>query len=269
MKKNAIKLLGMIALILILNSFSFAEARSIYIGDDILLKIEDTSLTKEAIEGAFKDFRIDDIHATNTGYEVRVSPLLVGKQEVDLSSQKIIFDVKSTLDEIDRDGIFQMDLPTKASLNPNVVYILLLISGVTMLLTNGIYLWGRFKKEPVQYHSPYDVFLQICENNNEADKHLLGEFTKASKIYLSAMLRQSVIGLTSRQLSESSVMQEIDPTLSSAYLEWLYDCDTLKYQACDVTEEEFYHMKERLLRIVENLESYFLNKEGSVLEDAV
>lgn len=269
MKRKTITLFVMMAIIFIFNMYSFAEARSIYIGDDIVLKLENMTLTQEDIELAFKDFHIDDMHRIDRGYEVTLSPLFVGKQTINLKDQEIIIDVKSTLDEIDREGIFEMDLQTGSALNPNLVYVLLLISGGTVLVTHGIYLINRFKKKHVRSYTPYERFLQTCEKEQGTDKSVLGEMTKASKLYLSAKLNQPMIGLTTDQLSQVSIIDKIDPTLMDVYIEWLRACDALKYQECFVLEQEVINMKQNLLSIVEDLENYFIKKEGSVAEDAI
>lgn len=272
MKIKSFLVLAVVAIICVFNignTSTFAEARSIYIGDEIVLEINDSTITEEEIRDAFDGFRLIGMENTDEGYRVTISPKEVGQEEVLLKNQKIIIDVKSTLDEIQRDTIFEKDLETGNSFDRRLLYILLSISGLVFIVSHGIWLIKIYKKDEQRQYTPYEVFIKMYEEDQIRDKNILGELTKASKLYLSKRLETSLIGLTTSQLSRVHELNAIDERTIQKYFEWLRECDDMKYKGDFLAEEEILEMRQKLKVIVDDLENLFLQEDRRVMENAV
>lgn len=260
---------AILALMFIFNINSFAEGRSIYIGDQIVLEINDATISEEDIREAFEDFRLVEIEDRSDGYKITLSPESVGSHEINLNNQKIIIDVKSTLDEIQRDTIFEKELNTGRSFDRRIIYVLLSVSSVVLLASHGIWFIKMFKKDAERQYTPYEIFIKMFDDKHKLDKHLLGELTKASKSYLSQKTGTLLIGLTTSQLEQVEEMKEIDEIKIRPYFDWLKECDDMKYKGDGLLEQEIVEMKQRLQTIIDDLEDYFLQEDRRVMDNAV
>lgn len=270
MKRMGIVLLMMTALIFLQMANVFAEARAIYIGDEIRLEIHDATLTETEITSAFDGFRVVAIEPVTSGYKVTVSPLKTGQQEILLKDQKIRIDVKSTLDDIQRDSIFEKELETGSYLKRSWVLIGIGISGLVAVVSNGIWAVGLVRKRKHVMASPYEVFTEAIDQPGTKDKHFLGHMTKASKVYLSSRLGHPLVGLTTSQLMAVQYENRTDEVLNNAYFGWLKVCDDLKFKGHTVEDDVVLRMRDQLQEIVADMEAFFVEEENrSVVKDAV
>ena len=95
------------AFILISSSPLMAEERNIYVGDLIELKITTREFTEDEMREKFKDFEIVELRSVLEGYLITLRTFEAGEKVVNLADSEIIITVKSTLDEIDRDELFE------------------------------------------------------------------------------------------------------------------------------------------------------------------
>ena len=86
---------------------SFDDTRSIYVGDVITVEIMTRDFSSEALRERFKDFDIVEIKDVSGGYALSLRTFETGEHTVLLGDKEVVIDVRSTLDEIKRDGIFE------------------------------------------------------------------------------------------------------------------------------------------------------------------
>ena len=177
----------------------WAGEKDFYIGDQIKLIVCSNSLTKSIFSEKLKDFYVDKIEKQEAGcWLVYFRSFETGKKEIEIGDKKIIFEIKSVLNEFERKDIFDIqDDIENAVEKPDFPFPLtiltafLVVFGVVFILTRK-----KLKKESLK--TAIDFF-------NEAIQKIQPEFffedlTLAFKIYVEKKFNVRILGKTSLEI---------------------------------------------------------------------
>lgn len=238
-KKASLMILSA-ALILIFSCPLLAEERNIYIGDLIELKITTHEFTEDEIREKFNDFEIVELKSIPDGYLVTLRTFETGEKVVDLGGNEIIITVKSTLDEIDRDEVFEGSLtPESAGFMPNFNY--LFFAAVIVFAASGGVLAARYVKKRRDLRlTPYERFIKQLDRISVDDADCLVKLTMCFKEYLEAKFLLRIKGKTSTEMTgEISTVNKLQPFINRIS-NWLNESDYYKF-SCDIASKDENH----------------------------
>ncbi|QGQ95655.1 hypothetical protein EHS13_12550 [Paenibacillus psychroresistens] len=228
-----------------------AEARSIYVGDLIELKISTQEFSKDAIIDKFKDFEIVHLTEDKGVYLLTLRSFEPSEKKVRLGNKEIAITIKSTLDEIQRDGIFEGDLtPEKPGFQLNwqyAIYALLLI----FLLSGGIYYFRRYyRKKNKALITPFQHFINQMKGMSEDDDQYFVKMTFYFKTYIEAAYSCMIRGKTSSEIiDEISLMPGLQES-AQEIRDWLEESNRLKFSGVVAFEGAKQHLHGHLVDLV-------------------
>ncbi|GKX32371.1 hypothetical protein SH1V18_48510 [Vallitalea longa] len=256
MKKRRIRVIFcMISLVLLISSVSIlAEERDIYVGDLINIKVDTLLYDEDDLRDKFKDFEIVDIKDTEEGYILTLRSFETGKKTVKLDNKEIEIDIKSTLDEIDRDEPYEGELNTEShgfSFDYSYVFYLLLI---IFLVAVSITIIKFIRKRKKISLSIYQRFKNDIDSISLEDHDCFVKMTLSLKNYLQSKYQCSIRGKTCDE-----IMLEISPITNLKDLltdikSWLKISDYYKFSGVVVTIEQKQELLNKLIALVEKIE---------------
>jgi len=258
MKKGKIALLLLIISIFwtVWSVYTYAdENRSIYVGDLIQLKIESRDLSADELRDKFKDFEIVDISEISEGYLITIRSFEPGEKTIQLGDKEITIVVKSTLDEIQRDEIFEGDTSTqKAGFYIQWKYVFYGLV-IVFLVTAGINIFMFLKKRKKKLSlSPYQKFINGLNTIPLDWDDYCVWLTLCFKDYIESKYFLRIRGKTSDEIiggiSSVSDLQRYLPVLGS----WLKECDYYKFSGNAATEDKKLELMNRLKKLVTEIE---------------
>ena len=234
-------------------------ARNIYVGDIITLEISAESagdgnaasdITADKLAELFGDFEIIEIRKQSgwfygpVKYIVSLRTFEPGEYTVRLQDKEIVVNVASTLDDIQRDDVFEGggDVAKPPAAIP--WRSLAIASAVIFTLSGGYVLFKKLFRKKTSGTSPKLLFLRRAGALSSADESFLADLTRYFKDYLEAVFRRRIIGKTSAEIaaeidaapwamSEMSEMSEMSAVESISIMAdirgWLKECDRLKF----------------------------------------
>lgn len=246
-------------------TFTHAQTRSIYLQDILVLDLEGNSLTTGAIEKAFLDFDIEAIEKTDTGYEITVRPKAPGTYEVLLGDQPLTIEVASALEDLGRDTIFDKELTLNNHTGFYYVSGLLVIS-LLIWLISSVVLLVRFGRKFRRSNSltPIEEALASLNMLNLENSNILGQMTSILKVYLSDVIGEKLVGMTSKELLNSLGDTSTSPSfqLSKSTLNemtrWLEVIDGVKYRPGIIPIDEVSKHREVLANILKEIDRAYL-----------
>ncbi|WP_018247443.1 hypothetical protein [Orenia marismortui] len=259
MKKILYQIVLLLVLSIILSStLGFAAEREIYIGDLVKLKIDNITLTKSELREKFKDFDIQKIEETDNGYKIAIRSFEAGEKIVDLGDKNLKIKVKSTLNEVKRDDIYEAKLSPKKAQKVLPLQRLLISLIIVIFILLLIRFRRGFMNRGNQNLSIYGQFRTRVEDLKLDNENYFVLLTLAFKDYLELSFQRKIIGKTSAE-----IMEEIRPiSMLEDYLnrieEWLSFSDLCKYTSKEASEEEKKDQYDELIKIVDLIEA---NKE--------
>lgn len=232
-----------------------AEARSIYVGDIIELRISTQEFGKDELTAKFKDFEIVRLAEERGGYLLTLRSFEPGEKKVRLGNKEIVITVRSTLDEIERDGLFEGDLtPVKTGFRLNgqyAIYALLLI----FLLSGGAYYYRRYFRKKTAALSPHEHFTRQMQGISADDSRFFVKLTFCFKLYLESACSCRIRGKTTAEIEaeigQMPVLQETLPEI----IAWLEESDRLKFSGVVVFRETRQELQERLVHLVGKIDA--------------
>ena len=233
-----------------------AEARSIYVGDLIDIRIANSDLSQEELKEKFKDFEIVKLREEADGTILTLRTFETGEKKILLGDKELIIDVKSTLDDIKREDVFEGDMnPEEDSADTGLLPYLLFIPPVFMLVTGAIILARQLKKRKSESLTPYQSFLRHSGALSEQDGEFFVNLTFCLKQYIEAAYSCRIRGKTSSEILESAVsLQGLQPMLQDMG-EWLGECDRLKFSGINVSREKKQELHSDLTELVRKIEA--------------
>jgi len=247
----------------------FAETRNIYVGDIIALQIENSEFSSEELTEKFKDFEIVEIKEKSGGYSVSVRTFDVGERKIFLGNKEVIINVQSTLDDIDREDIFEGG---ERITEPGFSFhwrILFYISAGIFVLSGGFVLLKiliNIIKRKIKIQTPRQLFLSRSGSLSSENDNYLVDLTYYFKEYLESLYQCRIIGKTSAEIiNELKDMQNLE-TMLAEIQEWLTECDRLKFTGVHISSEEKQGHYKNLIDLVEKIDTQNtqnIQKEGT------
>ena len=255
------KRLKKVLLIVILAAFALvfenpliAEERNIYVGDLIELKITTQVFTEEEIREKFKDFEIVGFKSIPDGFLITLRTFEAGEKVVSLGDTEIIITVKSTLDEIDRNELFEGSLAAEsAGLAINFNY-LFYAAAIAFFVSGGLVLVNYIRKRRDLLLTPYERFIKRLNNISIDDGDFLVKLTMYFKEYLETKFSLSIKGKTSTEMTgEISKVADLKPFISKIG-NWLNESDYHKFSGNAAAEDKKRNLLINLKEIVSQIE---------------
>jgi hypothetical protein len=253
MKKAKITLLILLLtlLFILLPGQIHAEARNIYVGDLIELRISTQELSKDAIIDKFKDFEIVHLVEDNGGYLLTLRSFEPGEKKIRLGNKEIVITTKSTLDEIKRDGIFEGSFaPVKTGFQMNwqyAIYAFLII----FLLSGGIHYYRKYyRKRNIASLNPFQYFSNQMKSIAVDDDQYFVKMTFYFKAYIEAAYSCRIRGKTASEIiDEISRMPGLQEN-SQEIRAWLEESNRLKFSGVVVFNEAKQALHKHLVNLV-------------------
>lgn len=235
-----------------------AEERSIYVGDLIEIRITTQAFSEEEIREKFKDFEIVELEEKDDGYLLTLRTFETGEKTVLLGDKEIVIDVKSTLDEIDRNDPYEGDLsPQKPGFSADWR----IVTGIAVLLfiSSGVVVTIRYlKRRKEALLTPWQKFLRGIGSVSLEDKNAFVRLTFFLKLYLESKFAFRIRGKTSNEImKELNPIPELQAKLPEIRT-WLEESDYVKFSgaavAMDKKQELFTALKELVGKMEESKE---------------
>ena len=219
-------------------SETFETARNIYIGDIINLEIGSGDIFSEEIREKFKDFEIVELIKKPNGYLISIRTFEPGIYTVYLKDKEISINVKSVLDDISREGIYEGGTQVTA---PGLIFywrILFYIAAGVFVLACVFMLSKIFLKKKNEKSEPYQLFIRCSASLELESENYFVDLTRFFKEYIGSLYQKKIIGKTSSEiLSELREIQFPENMLFDVGM-WLAECDRLKFTGIKASAEK-------------------------------
>lgn len=256
MKKSKISLLLiMLSLFFVISSSSIlAEVRNIYVGDLIELKIQGEDLTLDELKDKFKDFEIVNVSDISNGYLLTIRSFEPGEKIIMLGDKEIKIVVKSILNEIEREEVYEGDLnPQEAGFYLQWKYVLFALFGI-FLITIGANLWLFFRKKKAASLKPYQRFIKELSDLSLEQNDYLVRLTICFKEYLESTYKFHIRGKTSTEIiNEISHIPNLCEKLP-AIKSWLQENDYYKFSGTNAPLPKKMELTGNLQELVGSIE---------------
>jgi len=249
--------IGMMVLLLLCigaSAFAFEQTdRNIYVGDIIALEITTQKFSSQELREKFRDFEIVEITAKPGGYALSLRTFETGEYTVLLGDKEIVIHVQSTLDDMQRDDIFEGGTAVIGQGFPFYWSIPLYISA-GVLAVCGFILLKNHKKKAEQL-APHEAFVRRADSLSvESDEYFV-ELTHCFKEYLEKLYQFRIIGKTSTEImNELADIQPLEPMLAAIGV-WLTECDRMKFTGVKPSIEDKQEHCKKLLYLARKIEA--------------
>lgn len=214
------------------------ESRSIYVGDIITLEIAAGSMSAEAIREAFGDFEIMALKETSKGFLLSLRTFETGAHAARIGDKEIVIHVASTLEDIDRDGVFEGGTEV---LGPGFSFpwrVLFYVVAGVCILSGGFVLVRFALRRKAKAPLPYPLFLRRAGALSAQSDRYLVDLTHAFKAYIEGLYPCPVLGKTTaetlRALKGIAPLKATLPDIQA----WLTECDRLKFTGVQASEKQ-------------------------------
>lgn len=232
----------------------YAETRNIYVGDIITLQIETRKFSADELRIKFQDFEILEIKDESGGYLISMRTFDVGERKIPLGDKEIIIKVQSTLDDIDREDIFEGEAQVIKAGFPFYWRILFYFFAGIFILSGVFFLLRIILKRKKKLQSPYQLFLRCSNALSADDNNYFVDLTYYFKKYLESLYQFRIIGKTSAEIiNELKEIQALEAMLPEIQ-KWLTECDRFKFTGVDVLREEKQEHYAGLIQLVEKID---------------
>ena len=219
------------------------NARSIYIGDIISLELKYTDIwgariNADELRERFGAFETVDLKETPDGWLLSLRTFETGEHIINIGGTEIIIEVRSTLTDIDKSGLFE---PGAYVLGPGFYFRWrpALFIALTVFGLSGCYILVKFilkKKEKAL--SPRMLFYKRSGALSDGDALFFVRLTFYFKEYIEGVYGRRIIGKTSKEITDE--LRTI-PGLAGDLApvgEWLAICDRYKFTGMETTAEQ-------------------------------
>ena len=243
-----------VAALLLLGASAPEQARNIYIGDIITLDV--TGFSGDSLLASFRDFDIVDIQEEpDGGVRLSLRAFAPGEYNIRLGSQELLIDVHSTLDDIQREDLFEGDVQVTGSALPFHWRFLFYIAVGISILSGAFLLLKTLQRKRIKPLVPLLDFLRRSGALSREDDNYFVDLTRFFKEYLEAVYATHIIGKTSveimRELNGIAVLSPFLPEIQS----WLIECDRLKFTGVSVSGDDKQALYDSLLDIVQRIDA--------------
>jgi len=184
-----------------------------------------------------------------------------GEYKALLGGKEIVLEVRSTLDEIQREGIFEWDADAAEARLPFDGRVLFYIAAGIFLLPGAFILIKALQKRIRKTPGALQRFLRRSGALSMEDDHYFVNVTLCFKEYLETLYTCRIIGMTSAEIiAELKGKQAFDAALPETQA-WLRECDRLKFTGVPVSKEDKQRLYGELLNLAAKIDA---QKEGAV-----
>jgi hypothetical protein len=215
----------------------------------------------EVLREKFQAFEIVEIKDVNGEYFISLRTFETGEHKILVGDKEIVIIVQSVLDNIQREGIFEGDTGVVEPGFRTRFDVLFYITAGLFVLSGGLVLIKATQKRVIKALSPFQTFLRRAGSLSADNDDYFVDLTFYFKEYLECRYQFRIIGKTSSEIM--NVLKEIKllNTMLPGINEWLTECDRLKFTGVNVTAEVKQEHYEKLLKLVESVESIDLECE--------
>ena len=243
---------------------AWAKDRSLYPGDVLALEIEGRAYSAAVLAEKFKDFEIVELTEKPGGIALSVRTFEVGEHVVRLGDQEIVIDVRSTLDDIEQEALFEGDtgvLPPGFRFPWREAFYAM--AGL-FTLSGGFALWQAFRGRSKKI-SPLARFLRRCGALSGEEDAYFVRLTFYFKEYLGSLTHSRIIGKTSAEIIAGLQGIQALQTMLPESKAWLEACDRYKFAGVSVGGEEKRVHYEQLLGLAQRIDTLMMDtqKEGA------
>ena len=231
------------------SEYEFDEPRNIYVGDIFTLSIESEGMPEQELEGSFSGFEVVDIRRDGGGWLVSLRTFETGEKTINIGGREVVVTVASTLDDLQRDGIFEGGdelMRPGFTLNWRIASYaalgLFVASGCAVFLP-------RLISKRAKPEGGYQRFLRSSSALSPDSEGFLVDLTFYFKEYVGSISNRKIVGKTSAEIMEQ--LQGI-PEFGSLLPEiqaWLSECDRIKFTGAHATRDEIQAHFDKLLHI--------------------
>ena len=231
------------------------ETRNIYIGDIIVLEITTREYSRDELIQKFIDFETVEIKSTPGGYNLSIRTFEPGERSILIGDKELIIRVSSTLDDIEREDIFEGELKV---LKPGFAFpwrVLFFMSLSVFILSGAFIIYKTFIKKQSAEENPYKLFLRRSAALSDEDENYFVDLTFYFKEYVGSLFKRRIIGKTSTEIVNE--LSEIPALKNELFVieKWLSECDLFKFAGIEITSDDKRSHYTRLLSIAESLEA--------------
>lgn len=232
-----------------------AEARNLYVGDIVTLTIESRGITEAELRQKFQDFEIVELIGNPEGYTISIRTFDAGERTILLNDKEIVISVGSTLDDIERDDVFEGEAGVTAP-GASVHWRVLFFVAAGVFTLSGAFLSARaFFSRKAKSESAHRRFARRAAMLSAGDDSFLVDLTFYFKEYLQSVRKRRIIGKTSAEIvGEIREISALAGMLSDIE-SWLLACDRMKFAGIAASDDEKNRHRERLLKMVEGIET--------------
>jgi uncharacterized protein CbrC (UPF0167 family) len=232
-----------------------AETRAIYIGDIITLEIGTHAFSAEQLREKFEAFEITELKRATHGYTISLRGFEPGVYVVSLGDKNLELHLRSTLQDIERDGLFEAE---PWSMDAGFVFpwhLVLYLSAVVFVLSSAFVLIKFIIKKRTKPLSPMERFTKRMKGLTPGDENFLVTLTYYFKAYIGDKYHVLIVGKTSGEIiQELATIPSLDEMKQDTW-EWLTACDRLKFSGGHVPNEEMERLHSALTDLVKRIEA--------------
>ena len=243
--------------------------RSIYVGDIISIEITSLDFSEGELREKFQDFEVVDIIHKKDGYLLSVRTFFTGEHIIILGDKEIIIEVVSTLEEIQRDDIFEAEgyIPASEAAIPWFVFLFVALG--IFAVSAVLFFRTKLRKRREGSEGFYEKFLRRSAALLPENENYFVDLTFFFKEYIGGIYSRRIIGKTSAEIGEElSEIPALEPMMGDIK-DWLKKCDMFKFSGVEVSVFERQEHYALLLRIVERVKEGFSMQEKNLSLDDV
>ena len=234
--------------------------RNIYIGDIITLEVSAQGFSEEVLRQAFSDFEVVAIEQStergiNSNYRISIRSFDVGEKTVNLGDKDLVIRVTSTLEDIQREGIFEGGTDIIKPGFPMQRRVVFFCAAGIFVLSCGVVLVKSLKKQKRKQENPYQLFLQRVTALSVEDENYFVALTFYFKRYIEGQYRCRIIGKTSKEIIAGLQTMRFPDAELTEIRQWLMECDRLKFTGVGSSSDEKIQLGDWLMKIVREIEA--------------
>ena len=240
-------------------------SRRVYIGDIITLEIEAEHLSRADVRAQFSDFEVVELIEEPGQFVIAVRTFAPGEYRVLLADKEVVINVGSTLEDIERDEVFE---GSSQILKPGFFlpwHLLCYAAAGVFILSGAIVLFKAILSRRKKQLTPYQVFLKAAEALPMESGSYFVDLTLLFKQYLESLYHTRIIGKTSTEIvGELGRLQALTAVLPEIE-QWLAECDQFKFSGVRVGREQKQEHYQKLIELAVRIDkqSSAVQEEGA------
>jgi hypothetical protein len=216
------------------------------------LQISSRDFSVQELTDKFKDFEIIEIKENSNGYLLSLRTFEDGEYKILLENKQLIINVYPILNDIERDDIFEAEIPVTEPESSINWFLPFCISAGVFILSGAIVLLKERKRKAV-IQAPLQLFISRSRSLSLESHDYFVDLTLCFKEFLENLYEFRIIGKSSIEIvNELSPIESLTETIPNIR-EWLIECDRLKFTGVKVSVETKQEHYKRLIEIAKDV----------------